>query len=81
MRLKLDLKLFIDDDLQPIEWSLAQSKLIFFPVQYDPSRWGGGSDGHLYDFAKRFDDSRLGGGSDGLLGRSPQIYTVRQCVT
>merc|ERR1712108_21274 len=38
------------------------------------NRWGGGSDGHLYDFAKRsgppskkFDSSRWGTGSDGYL--------------
>ena len=23
--------------------------------RFDGSRWGSGSDGHLYDFAKRFD--------------------------
>merc|ERR1719352_563717 len=35
--------------------------------RFDSSRWGSGSDGHLYDFAKRFDSSRWGGGSDGHL--------------
>merc|ERR1719273_2157393 len=35
--------------------------------RFDASRWGSGSDGHLYDFAKRFDSSRWGGGSDGHL--------------
>ena len=41
--------------------------------RFDSSRWGGGSDGHLYDFAKRagpskkFDSSRWGTGSDGYL--------------
>ena len=35
--------------------------------RFDSSRWGGGSDGHLYDFAKRFDSSRWGRGSDGHL--------------
>ena len=36
--------------------------------RFDASRWGGGSDGHLYDFVKRgFQPSRWASGSDGHL--------------
>merc|ERR1719339_370865 len=36
--------------------------------RFDSSRWGSGSDGHLYDFVKRgFQPSRWGSGSDGHL--------------
>ena len=46
--------------------------LFFFNInnvsRFDSSRWGGGSDGHLYDFVKRgFQPSRWGSGSDGHL--------------
>ena len=57
-------------------WLCQTVSFLFFQTdhsllkRFDSSRWGGGSDGHLYDFAKRsknFDSSRWGSGSDGYL--------------
>ena len=33
--------------------TIANMIIIFIAKRFDASRWGGGSDGHLYDFAKR----------------------------
>ena len=33
--------------------TIANMIIMFIAKRFDASRWGGGSDGHLYDFAKR----------------------------
>ena len=50
-------------------WRWCQQEQFFENNRrFDASRWGGGSDGHLYDFVKRgFQPSRWASGSDGHL--------------